>query len=245
VLVLESGSAGGQAGTSSRIENYLGFPTGISCMDLTTRAYAQALKFGAEVMIAKGAVKLDCRSPLYGVAIGDDATLVGRAVIIARGAEYRKPSIENLRQFEGAGVYYAATQSLTRGRRRKTHSRRSRAGPARHSHGPVPRRSSVRATAMFAGDLRRTPRHRPAVPRARAREGCSSQGRGASRQELKIASADLEHLFERGGSRIPHDRLRSPTSWLPRHAPIRSNRLRRLASAASTIRCISFSRLSA
>jgi thioredoxin reductase (NADPH) len=110
VLVLEAGSAGGQAGTSSRIENYLGFPTGISGMDLTTRAYAQALKFGAQVMIAKGAVRLDCRSPLYGVAIGDDATLVARAVIIASGAEYRKPSIENLRQFEGAGVYYAATQ---------------------------------------------------------------------------------------------------------------------------------------
>ena len=110
VLVLEAGSAGGQAGTSSRIENYLGFPTGISGMDLTTRAYAQALKFGAEVMVAKGAVRLECRSPLYGVAIGDDATVVTRAVIIASGAEYRKPSIENLRQFEGAGVYYAATQ---------------------------------------------------------------------------------------------------------------------------------------
>src|SRR5216684_1209597 len=67
VLVLEAGSAGGQAGTSSRIENYLGFPTGISGMDLTTRAYAQALKFGAEVMIAKGAIRLECRSPLYGV----------------------------------------------------------------------------------------------------------------------------------------------------------------------------------
>ena len=79
-------------------------------MDLTTRAYAQALKFGAQVMIAKGAVRLECRSPLYGVAIGDDATLIARSVIIASGAEYRKPPIENLRQFEGAGVYYAATQ---------------------------------------------------------------------------------------------------------------------------------------
>jgi len=61
-------------------------------------------------MIAKGAVRLECRSPLYGVAIGDDVTLIARAVIIASGAEYRKPSIENLKQFEGAGVYYAATQ---------------------------------------------------------------------------------------------------------------------------------------
>ena len=110
VLVLEAGSAGGQAGTSSRIENYLGFPTGISGIELTSRAYAQALKFGAEVMVAKGAVRLECRSPLYGVAIGNDATLIARAVIIASGAEYRKPRIENLKQFEGAGVYYAATQ---------------------------------------------------------------------------------------------------------------------------------------
>jgi len=109
VLVLEAGSAGGQAGTSSRIENYLGFPTGISGIELTSRAYAQALKFGAEVMVAKGAVRLECRSPLYGVAIGNDATLIARAVIIASGAEYRKPRIENLKQFEGAGVYYAAT----------------------------------------------------------------------------------------------------------------------------------------
>jgi len=108
--VLEAGSAGGQAGTSSRIENYLGFPTGISGIELTSRAYAQALKFGAEVMVAKGAVRLECRSPLYGVAIGNDATLIARAVIIASGAEYRKPRIENLKQFEGAGVYYAATQ---------------------------------------------------------------------------------------------------------------------------------------
>jgi thioredoxin reductase (NADPH) len=110
VLVLEAGSAGGQAGTSSRIENYFGFPTGISGMDLSTRAYAQALKFGAEVIIAKGAVRLECRSPLCGVGISDDATVIARAVIIASGAEYRKPSIENLGQFEGAGVYYAATQ---------------------------------------------------------------------------------------------------------------------------------------
>src|SRR6266566_4953452 len=76
VLVLESNVPGGQAGSSSRIENYLGFPTGISGLDLTGRAYAQALKFGAQVMVAKGAVRLDCRSPLYGVAIGDDATLI-------------------------------------------------------------------------------------------------------------------------------------------------------------------------
>ena len=110
VLVLEAGSAGGQAGTSSRIENYLGFPNGISGWDLTTRAYAQAMKFGAEIMVAKGAVSLMCGGRRYRVSIGGDAGILARSVIIASGAEYRKPDIENLRQFEGAGVYYAATQ---------------------------------------------------------------------------------------------------------------------------------------
>src|SRR6185436_1195471 len=99
-----------QAGTSSRIENYLGFPNGVSGMELTSRAYAQALKFGAEIMIARGAVSLMCASPLYRIGIGGDVSIVARSVIIATGAEYRKPDIANLRQFEGAGVYYAATQ---------------------------------------------------------------------------------------------------------------------------------------
>ena len=109
VLVLEANAPGGQAGSSSRIENYLGFPTGISGLDLTGRAYAQAEKFGAEVMIAKGATKLACDRPPYSVQMDDGARVTARAVIIATGAEYRKPALENLSQFEGAGVYYGAT----------------------------------------------------------------------------------------------------------------------------------------
>jgi thioredoxin reductase (NADPH) len=108
VLVLEAGSPGGQAGSSSRIENYLGFPTGISGMDLTGRAYAQALKFGAQVMIAKGATGLACERQPYGVKIDGGPPLTARAVIIATGAEYRRPPCRNISQFEGAGVYYAA-----------------------------------------------------------------------------------------------------------------------------------------
>jgi thioredoxin reductase (NADPH) len=108
VLVLESNVPGGQAGSSSRIENYLGFPTGISGLDLTGRAYAQAEKFGAQVMIAKGAAKLACDRP-YAVQMDDGARVAARAVIIATGAEYRKPALDNLSQFEGAGVYYGAT----------------------------------------------------------------------------------------------------------------------------------------
>jgi thioredoxin reductase (NADPH) len=108
VLVLETNAPGGQAGSSSRIENYLGFPTGISGLELTGRAYAQAEKFGAEVIIAKGATKLTCDRP-YAVQLDDGVRVTARAVIIATGAEYRKPALENLSQFEGAGVYYGAT----------------------------------------------------------------------------------------------------------------------------------------
>ncbi len=109
VLVLESNSPGGQAGSSSKIENYLGFPTGISGQDLAGRAYAQAQKFGAEIMIAKGATELACDRQPYAVQIDEGPRVPARTVIIATGAEYRRPSLENLSQFEGAGVYYGAT----------------------------------------------------------------------------------------------------------------------------------------
>ena len=109
VLVVESTAPGGQAGASSRIENYLGFPTGISGQDLADRAYTQAEKFGAQVIIAKGATRLACDRKPYAIEIGDGQRLPARAVIIATGAEYRRLPIENLPQFEGAGVYYAAT----------------------------------------------------------------------------------------------------------------------------------------
>jgi thioredoxin reductase (NADPH) len=109
VLVLESNLPGGQAGSSSRIENYLGFPTGISGLELTGRAYAQAQKFGARVMVAKGATRLACDGQRYTVDIDGGPRIAARAVIIATGADYRKPALEHLSRFEGAGVYYAAT----------------------------------------------------------------------------------------------------------------------------------------
>ena len=109
VLVLETNSPGGQAGSSSKIENYLGFPTGISGQALAGRAYTQAQKFGAQVMITKGAKQLACDSKPYAIEIDDGLQVPARTVIIATGAAYRKPSIENLRQFENAGVYYGAT----------------------------------------------------------------------------------------------------------------------------------------
>ena len=109
VLVLESSSPGGQAGSSSRIENYLGFPTGISGQELAGRAYAQAQKFGAEIMIAKDATQLTCDRKPYAIQVGGNERVPARTVIIATGAEYRRPPLDNLSQFEGAGVYYGAT----------------------------------------------------------------------------------------------------------------------------------------
>ena len=109
VLVLESNAPGGQAGSSSKIENYLGFPTGISGLDLAERAYAQAQKFGAEIMIARDATALTCARRPYAIEIGSGTRVSAKAVIIATGAEYRKLSIENLSEFEGEGIYYGAT----------------------------------------------------------------------------------------------------------------------------------------
>lgn len=109
VLVLESSAPGGQAGSSSKIENYLGFPTGISGQELAARAYNQAQKFGAQVMIARGASRFACERRPYALETEDGTRVLARAVIIATGAEYRRLSLPNLSQFEGAGVYYGAT----------------------------------------------------------------------------------------------------------------------------------------
>jgi thioredoxin reductase (NADPH) len=110
VLVLESNLPGGQAGSSSRIENYLGFPTGVSGLDLAGRAYAQAQKFGAQVMVGNRATQLACAHPRYAVLLEDGGRIEARAVIIASGAEYRRPGLADLVRFEGAGVYYAASR---------------------------------------------------------------------------------------------------------------------------------------
>ena len=109
VLVVESTSPGGQAGSSSRIENYLGFPTGISGQELAGRAYTQAQKFGAQVMIAKGATHLSCSRKPYAIQVDAGPLVPARTVIIATGAEYRRLAIDNLAEFEGAGIYYGAT----------------------------------------------------------------------------------------------------------------------------------------
>jgi thioredoxin reductase (NADPH) len=112
VVMLEANAPGGQAGTSSRIENYLGFPLGISGQELAARAYDQAQKFGAKILVAKTAARINCDTKPYRVLLGDsDAEpLLTRAIVIASGVAYRRLSVPNLSRFEGAGVYYAATR---------------------------------------------------------------------------------------------------------------------------------------
>ena len=110
VLVLEAYAPGGQAASSSKIENYLGFPTGISGQALAGRAFTQAEKFGAHVAVARAAKRLLCESKPYAVELSNGETVRAKTLIIASGAKYRKLELENLMRFEGAGVYYAATQ---------------------------------------------------------------------------------------------------------------------------------------
>jgi thioredoxin reductase (NADPH) len=110
VLILESNVAGGQAGSSSKIENYLGFPTGISGENLAARAYAQALKFGAEVSVARSVRRLDCSSRPYVIELADGTRVKARAVVIASGVQYRKLEVPEMARFTGVGVYYAAGQ---------------------------------------------------------------------------------------------------------------------------------------
>ena len=107
-VMLETSSPGGQAGSSSRIENYLGFPSGISGQELAARAYNQAQKFGAQVLIAK-ATRLACDRKPYVVEVENGARIPTRTIVIATGAQYRRPPLKNLSRFEGAGVYYGAT----------------------------------------------------------------------------------------------------------------------------------------
>ena len=113
ILALDSRAFGGQAGASARIENYLGFPTGISGMALMARAYNQAQKFGAEMAIPDEAIRLervrDGERACLRVSLASGESVSARAVVVASGARYRRPGVEHLAQFEGAGVHYWAS----------------------------------------------------------------------------------------------------------------------------------------
>ena len=108
-LLVESNAPGGQAGASSRIENYLGFPNGISGQELASSAALQARKFGAKVAVASAIVKLNCNRRPYELVMKDGKVLFARTVVIATGACYNKPNVDRLQQFEGRGIHYGAT----------------------------------------------------------------------------------------------------------------------------------------
>ncbi len=113
VMVLDCRSFGGQAGASARIENYLGFPTGISGQALAGRAFLQAQKFGAEILIPAQAASIDCSGSStpdgFRLTLSDGAVLHGRTVVVASGARYRRPAVPRLSEFEGKGVWYWAS----------------------------------------------------------------------------------------------------------------------------------------
>jgi len=108
-VVIEADFPGGQAGSSSKIENYLGFPTGVSGLELTRRGVVQAEKFGAQMMVGQRVAKFRCDQRPYQLALENGDILKARSIIIASGAQYKTPNVANLKQFEGNGIYYAAT----------------------------------------------------------------------------------------------------------------------------------------
>ncbi len=108
-VVVESEFPGGQAGASSKIENYVGFPMGISGQELAGRAVVQAEKFGAQMTIGQKVVKVKCDQRPYELTLENGGLIEARSIVIASGAQYNKPNVQNLERFEGQGIYYAAT----------------------------------------------------------------------------------------------------------------------------------------
>ena len=109
LLVLDAQAFGGQAGASARIENYFGFPLGISGHDLTGRGTVQAEKFGAQMEIPVEAVRLDCSVSPFGIVLSDGRTVRATTVLLASGARYHRPDVPHLADFEGRGVWYWAS----------------------------------------------------------------------------------------------------------------------------------------
>ncbi|HTR07400.1 MAG TPA: FAD-dependent oxidoreductase [Paraburkholderia sp.] len=109
VLVIERTAPGGQAGSSSRIENYLGFPTGLSGQELANSAIAQSEKFGAKIMVARTVQSLNCDERPYRITLDDGQQIRARSIVLATGATYNQPALPNIDRFAGCGIYYNAT----------------------------------------------------------------------------------------------------------------------------------------
>jgi thioredoxin reductase (NADPH) len=109
VLVIEKAAPGGQAGSSSKIENYLGFPAGLSGHELAASALAQSEKFGAQIMVTRSVNRLDCDSRPYRVHLDNGQSIPARSIVLATGAQYNRPILPNMDAFSGKGIYYNAT----------------------------------------------------------------------------------------------------------------------------------------
>jgi thioredoxin reductase (NADPH) len=109
VLVIEKAAPGGQAGSSSKIENYLGFPTGLSGQELAASGLAQSEKFGAQIMVARSVTRLNCDRRPYTVHLENGQSIPARSIVLATGAQYNRPPLSNMDAFSGKGIYYNAT----------------------------------------------------------------------------------------------------------------------------------------
>ncbi|MCY1058249.1 cyclic nucleotide-binding domain-containing thioredoxin-disulfide reductase [Nannocystis sp. SCPEA4] len=216
VLVVERNAPGGQAGSSSKIENYLGFPTGISGQALAGRALTQAQKFGAHVAVAMDAVRLDCSRTPYVVELGSQGSVCARSIILATGAEYRRLGVPNLHKFEGDGVYYGATQmeaQLCAGEEIIVVGGGNSAGQAavflaevvRHVHILV--RSSGLADSMSRYLIRRIEEHQKITLRTHTEieellgETSLEQVRWRNHQTGERETRPIRHVFSMAGAR--------------------------------------------
>ena len=217
MLALDCRSFGGQAGASARIENYLGFPTGISGMALMGRAFSQAQKFGVEMAIPDEAVKLECGMDPFHLQLANGERIQARAAVIATGARYRRLDVPGLDEFEGGAVHYwaspleanlCATAGGRFGRRRQF----GRPG------GGLPRRPCRQGDPAGQEAARRdhvglSGRAHPGPGQCRGgdrRRGVGARGQGRRARGGAVARASLR-ARRRGG--------RSPTSS-PSSAPI-------------------------
>ena len=155
-IVLDRFGPGGQAGTSSRIENYMGFPAGLTGADLANRGYLQALKFGAELVAPVEVRSMTCEDKMHRLVLDDGQVVSGRTVLIATGATYQRLPVAGCERWDGAGIYlflHLGARALVQERPRRRRGRRQLGRPG----GDVPRRAHRRGhAALRGGDLRKS-----------------------------------------------------------------------------------------
>ena len=244
-VVVEREAPGGQAGQSAAIENYLGFPKGLTGSDLSQRAVAQVSRFGAEMVLARAVVGFETRGPVHAVLVDGAGDIEARAVVVATGVSYRRLDAEGLDELTGRGVYYGATASeasqcqdvrrLRRRRRQLSRSGRAQPGPVRQASRaggsdrdtrgddvPVPRREGHVRT-QHRGPVpqrgRGLPRRRPPRGVDAHRSGLRRQGGGVVELVVRLHRRVAPHRVARRGCRPRSPGLRRHGSRSPRHRP--------------------------